>query len=424
MSNFLRGHKLVECIISSPDESQRRDFRLDVGDIDYYESIFDYSISMNMMVGNAKGLFSNLPVRSGCRVTIKITHPSGDLVFNTENDGLYLSTINANFSEPTRELFSIKLEGREVFTNQSTRIYKKYTGKISDIVQNILKNDLKTNKINQIDLTSNVYSFMGNYKKPFQTLVWLCPKSIPVIEENSKETGSAGYFFYETLNGYNFRSIDSLFSQIRNGELTKNQNVFVYTYTPTSTAFDSRNNFRIVSTPVWANQNDILSQMRNGMYRSKNIYFDINSRRYETVDYNIKDSIGNQIKTANPKTFIPLNLVDESSRYMFTALDTGTLSPDGDLTTPQNQAFYQAQSVARYYTLFSQTLTITVPLNNQLRAGNIIYCQFPKVSTSAGDYGKDPNSGYYLITRLRHNYGTVGDFTGLELVRDSYGEYT
>jgi hypothetical protein len=64
-------------------------------------------------------------------------------------------------------------------------------------------------KINQIDQTQNSYGFIGNRRKPFTILVWLASKGVP----KSSTDATAGYFFYQTQDGFNFRSIDGLITQ-------------------------------------------------------------------------------------------------------------------------------------------------------------------------------------------------------------------
>ena len=109
---------------------------------------------------------------------------------------------------------------------------------------------------------------------------------------------------------------------------------------------------------------------------------------------------------------------------MFCLTDSGVLSPKGDLDTPQKQAYYKSQSVARYASLFSQQVNITVPMNLELAAGDVIYCKFPKINMDKSDYGTDPSSGFYMIKSLSHKFSSDGDYTGMNLVRDSYSTLT
>jgi len=81
--------------------------------------------------------------------------------------------------------------------------------------------------------------------------------------------------------------------------------------------------------------------------------------------------------------------------------------------------FRQAQSTTRYSSLFSQVTKIIVPINLKLRAGEVIYLKLPEINTTRTT---GPQSGLYMISKLCHQFGGDKDYTGLELVRDSYQE--
>ena len=112
------------------------------------------------------------------------------------------------------ETFTLNLVSREAITNETVRVGKKFptSQKISDTVDDILKNYLKVDKINSIDETQNPYGFIGNMKKPFTILTWLASKSVSG-KSKTGEGSSAGYVFFETQDGFNFKSIDALMEQ-------------------------------------------------------------------------------------------------------------------------------------------------------------------------------------------------------------------
>ena len=80
-----------------------------------------------------------------------------------------------------------------------------------------------------------------------------------------------------------------------------------------------------------------------------------------------------------------------------------------------------AKSLARYNLLFTQSLNISIPMNVNMKVGDIIRCSFPRLN--AGDAkGQDQNlSGKYLIRALRHHIEANNNVTYLKLIRDSYG---
>ena len=76
----------------------------------------------------------------------------------------------------------------------------------------------------------------------------------------------------------------------------------------------------------------------------------------------------------------------------------------------------------RYNLLLTQLLSITVPCNTDLRAGDIITCQFPKVSRQDSERFDEETSGKYIIKELCHHFDPDRSFTSMKLVRDSFGD--
>jgi hypothetical protein len=87
--------------------------------------------------------------------------------------------------------------------------------KINETVRKILTDVLKTDRIGKIDETSNKYGFVGNLRKPFTTLIWLASKSVPVVSGDA----TAGFVFYQTRDGFQFRAIDNLIAQKTKGNI-------------------------------------------------------------------------------------------------------------------------------------------------------------------------------------------------------------
>ena len=74
----------------------------------------------------------------------------------------------------------------------------------------------------------------------------------------------------------------------------------------------------------------------------------------------------------------------------------------------------------RYNLLVTQLLSITVPCNTDLRAGDIITCQFPKISRQDTRFDEE-TTGKYIIKELCHHFDPDRSFTSMKLVRDSFG---
>jgi len=102
-------------------------------------------------------------------------------------------------------------------------------------------------------------------------------------------------------------------------------------------------------------------------------------------------------------------------------LDIGTIDKDVSEVLNADPALIHSQSMMRYNTLFTQILTMTIPLNTNLTAGNIINCEFPRIDVEKRKEPDQEQSGLYMIKKLTHFFDSSGSYTKLQLVRDTTG---
>lgn len=431
MASYL-NYKIQEFVIESLEKkSVSIDASGAVASIKYFEDLFSPAIFISVLIVNSDGLLSGIPIRGGERVRLKIYQPATDeYIFIDETKNPYYIYKVSSTSQSTREALLLELAPSEIFTNETSRVFKRYPEtegsieRISDSVGKILKDVLKTTKKNDIESSMNSYSFFGNSKKPFTVLTWLCPKAIPTNGSSSATSGTAGFLFYENKNGYNFKSVDGLITGLKYSSGDK-KNYVTYFYTESNdTPASSSENFKILGVPAFDKNVNVMENLRVGMYSSVNYFYDINTRVPSVYNYKLSESynIMNHASSSNNTPKIPQGLENYPSRLMVKITDSLVKnSIDGDPNkTPDNRIKYQSQSVARYNLAFSQTLNITVPLNLKLTVGDVIELNIGKITK--GTKEKDiEKSGLYLIKELAHSFDDNYGYTGLRLVRDSYG---
>ena len=220
-------YEIFEVESNHNDPAKRRvvDISQGVVAFTYFENIMSPTLTARVIVvntgggvsddeGNMVGVYNGLPFRGGERVIIKIASNSNnnqDLDFSQDTTKyFFVSSVSDVMVEAQKEIFTLNLISREAITNETVRVGKKFpvSQKISDSVEDIIKNYLKSDKINEIDETINPYGFIGNLKKPFSIITWLASKSVCESKDNS-----AGFLFFETIHGFNFKSIDKLIGQ-------------------------------------------------------------------------------------------------------------------------------------------------------------------------------------------------------------------
>ena len=421
-------------VIESVDRSRTVDIKAGVVSFNYYEDVFSPMKTAKILVANTgnvvegddgklQSIYNGLPLRGGERIIIKIAGNS------IENEGLeiedfYVGSITDVMIDEQREFFVLNLISREAITNETVRVGKRFPAsqKISDSVKDICKNYLSSDKLKDVDETQNPYGFIANMRKPFTILTMLASKSVP--GNISGKNATAGYFFFETQNGFSFKSIDKLISTKPFPEK--------YVYTPSIIdSNDPKNDFKILEFKTSKNQN-LLENLERGSYCSSRTFLNPLTFQYtpstqaifKLQDYSGKiENLGDDINVVLPALSDTDNrtLASVPSRYITGVLDIGTVDKDVSEVLNADPALIHSQSMMRYNTLFTQILTMTIPLNTNLTAGNIINCEFPRIDVEKRKEPDQEQSGLYMIKKLTHFFDSSGSYTKLQLVRDTTG---
>ena len=374
--------------------------------IDYYESLDSPTIALTVTFIDVDQVISREGITGGeyIDVTVKIGG-FDDFKLTSEKHKLMLNSVRNVITETNKQVATLEFITVESIINETARVNKKYAGNVTGTVKELLKTDTKgiqTSKNLESDEAANSYAFVGNLKRPLDTIQWLCPKT-------QSSTKNFGFLFFETLDGYNFKSIEKLLDQdsVR--------------YTHTDRPMEG--SFKIMQNNL--NQtNDIGMNLRLGMYANRTTYVDIENQNVDIVDFDIT-----QLDLKKPVKLLD-GIEKHPTRLMLRVNDYG-VSQKGSKkedTVPESElAVYQNKSYIRNNVLFSQSLQISIPINPDLRAGNVIDVRLPvkKGDGSSGESeqgnekSNDP-SGRYLISELRHLLGGGKSETQLTLIRDVF----
>ena len=447
-SSSLSGDIRQFDIFQAKDGGKSIDASGGVVDIKYYEDILSNSVSLSAVIvetgesddkklGNV-GILDGLPIRGGEPSHIVIAdHDKNVLTFKDDNK-LYVNRVRNVIAGTQKDAYSIDFTSREMLANEQCRVCKRYDGKISENIKKILTEatsadvGIKTKKEVTVDETAINYNFIGNDRKPFYVCTWLASKSIP--SQAGKVGGSAGYVFYETYDGYNFRSLDALAEQESKGNyLFSNTDDIPPEYTGKIISYDINKDI------------DLQNNLTIGAYANRTLFFDFYAYNYKVRNYSVDESGGSENnKGAGSKGKIVTlgsdeidSVADEFrlpvSRLMNKVLDVGTLPAgkdiDAQLKTWKESPFdptydstkTMVQSVMRYNQMFSIKINIMIAGDFRLRAGDLIRCEFPKLSTEPNTRPNKVSGGLYMIASLCHNITPRETYTSLTLVRDTFG---
>ena len=396
----------------------------------YYESLLSPYVTAHLTyidVGNGiKGtetdtqerfgtILRSLPVegRGDENISFKITNELGSLDFMRYP--LKIRSAKPISQDSTREVVSLSIVSDAALRNENTRIYEKYYNSISNSVSSILTNKLKvpSSRIN-VDETKNSLAFDGKSRRPFDAILFCAKQSIPL-------DGCPGFLFWENQSGFNFRSIDNIISS---GVSNKNLPVYRYYGVAKTGLTDQQNNFRILSSPSYSQNQDVLKALRGGIYRTKNVAWNNNNNQYEEL-YMTIDKAGLKTLGDKPKydaKFTANNAFTQTFKFY---IDSGNNEAGISSAINNNPLEHFAKAAIRYNLFATQVMNITVAANPSLKAGDVIECEFEKITLSNKSEGAadEHQSGKYVILHLCHSFTPTRSFTSLTLVRDTYGLY-
>ena len=419
--------------------------------INLYEDILKNAISGEILLQEAADLVGKGPIIGQEYLLLKISTPSfqseGDIIDFTKNVFVINSMENRISVGNNVNMYLLSFTTSELVKNQRTKINKVLSGTYSDIVENMLKT-LDCQKQIFIEPTSGVKRIVAPNVTPFSVIGMALKDSTSTFAENL----SPSYMFYETLKGYNFRTLSSMYSQpvsqtyttfIAGGlggdatSIGKNPQGVINI----ESALASILEYEIVEN------SDSLYNYTTGVYGSKLIVHNIYNKTFSEHTYNIFDNFDkeNHITSYHDKNQFPIfsavSIEKDGSRVSDFPAKTYLASiseyeTDTNNTTikgvepfaapsPQNSLQERASTLNQ----LDKGLLINIVThgNTSINAGDVVIIDLPKQQAyddPEDSDGKDRfYQGVFLVKKIKHEFAFYREgnkhVSRLTLVKDS-----
>ena len=405
-------------------------------ELNYIESIMNDTIKVNLSFVdtgasiNDKTVIEGLPLVGQEKVVLKFRDNNKNVLGDKPELVLYVNKITPAADKSQKSVVGLELVSKEYILNEKIRVTKRMDGKVSDHIRTILTSQdyLKTEKKVDIEDTINNFNFFGNNKKSFYTINWLSKKGVSA--KSQKLGDSAGYFFYETSEGFFFKSIDSLLDQ-------EPKTKMIYNETPDTRGSNIPEGYdQKILRFQKSNAVNVQEKLKMGSYSNRVVLFDPFTCFYE-VKTNDTDRTQDSLKkggkelslseSRNKEFDIPGNN-KEFSRTQYFLLDKGT-APTGNAdqqiekSGEENFEYGQIanQSMMRYNQLYAMRASITIAGNFSLHAGDAIFIDSPGLQKKNTADVDRRDGGLYIITDICHKIDGTGTYTQCNLARDSFG---
>jgi hypothetical protein len=338
-----------------------------------YEGVFDFFLSGEITIADTMDIITNFPIVGGETLTITLndtsTNTSKTLTFklykiardNGIQRGLMLNRI-----------LTLYFISPEALTNERTKISKKLSGTAETLVQSIITNNLSSIKtLTKETSTSGILDVYANFWKP--------SKAINFISKLSKSALYSDYVFFETLNGFAFKSLSSLMSE------DAIQNV------ATSNLLRSVTSTHIVKALKFDSYFDVLSDTSFGTLGTT--YY-----KPHLTDYSYT-------KTENTYSDAMANVVGLGKNLYY---DSTVEDNDSMIAVNHYDPNISAVRTTSIKTLENYKLKVRLTGDLDRGAGDIVQFDFPLFDNES--LSNDSFQGNYIILKIKHNIRSNGQY--------------
>ena len=437
-----------------------------VVELNVYESLYNHAITGSLVIVDTRNLIGNLPIQGTERLSFRLatklnTYSSADSIDFTEERGNPMHVYklaNREQVNDTTQSYTLHFCSREFLRNMRTKVSESFTGRMDEAVYSIFKRPeyLDSKKKLFFQKTRNQDKIVIPNVSPVDAIKLLAKRSLP---SNLKDTGGAGYLFYETTKGFHFRSFESL-CVTKNGEQVKAKQKFRYVQVPVDRfgheiIEDGKKldkimeGFRsVIQYKFLNNFHDVAVNTVLGTYGHTVITHNLYDKSYKKDKYHYHNSYNTTAHAdTDPKHAYKGGPAITDSPVDYDQVDGNIYKQKGVSDFAESRISLQATS---QYTHNEETgnfgidvvqdgkiegervslansaragtkLQMTVKGQSWLQPGDVIDFDILSVENKENSGGRlDPRqSGRYIITHIRHKVNSDQYFQILECIKDS-----
>jgi len=391
-------------------------------EISIYQSIFEPTIKAEMLINDNIGLFVNYPFTGEEIITFEYQQLSGIDVGKKETKKIKFIISGVRdivLDDRARAMmYIIDLKSLEFLQNTRKYVSHAYHDLAEDMAEKVyntyISEDTK-DKFKQVkpfikEESVKVRNLVIPNLRPFQAIQWLAKHAVAKDYENRFL-----YLFYEDLEAFNFVTIQKLISDAQKNKKDLEKNKYRYLSDieladgiAIEQKFSNDYQLRLITNVVNNKRFSSIEKIVGGYYQNELFEISLLQKSYNSTptefDVNSKPKYSLEQNPLNTKEYIEYvknkkDKTEYSNRIRYIINNYQDLD-DQDKTQPNFR--YKFGNATKYLFALNQIdLTITVPANMQLKAGEIIYCDLPETH-GFNIVEKDKYlTGLFIITEVK-----------------------
>ena len=435
------------------DKVDNKDISSMVIELNIYESIYNQALTGTVVITDAIDLISTLPLTGNERLAFKFHTPRGQIDASSETGHpfhIFKLTDRQQISEGIQS-YVLHFCSREMLRNMRTRVSSAKNGTLDQIASLIFQEPegLDSKKRLTVEPTRNSDKYTFPNMHPLDAITMLSKKAL------STNGQGAGYYFYETTQGYYFRSYENMVAI--SGKLARPpKEVYDYKVRNTKVGESSsdtiavrRNmleDIRAVESYQFINNYDTAFHQLTGTYGSNTITYDFYTKSFNETKFDYHAHYNDQLHTDSfkegtsqednerfPITPAPVDYdqksVGEYDKSRISVISNTRFVHNEDTgmygVAVESGGLLEAKRVSQDNMILNgTTLRLTVPGQCGLEAGDIIdfnlRSMLKQQRAIQNQDTRDPlYSGRYLIKKLRHRFHEGAYKCIMDCVKDS-----
>jgi hypothetical protein len=384
---------LIDVVLMSEDQQRAYSLISQAVTLDIYESIMSPVMWCEVTIADSMGLLQSFPILGEEYIKIVFQTPGWKGA-----PAEYLMRVNAVTNKQAtqnnkRITYTLQCCSSEMMTNVQRTVTLRETDTTANIIEKILKDELRTNKQIYIERTAGIEEILLTRVSPFSAIDFLRQRSVSPTYEAS------AFSFYENRKGYWFASIEKLFDygkkQVESGNHDK---IFFYDTSRKDSIEDMT--MRNILAYNQMQFGDSLTQVQSGALNNQVQNFDLITGDIQRVTYT--DNLGADRLQSTSDTSAGGHTTSFTRSHGKTTPKTRLITTRSD--RPETNIVDRLTRTSAFAQKIAQNITqIHIYGDSDIQVGDIIECRFPSGVDTDNDSGLSRlDSGSYLVAKVRH----------------------
>jgi hypothetical protein len=380
--------------------------------IQLFEDIFSPFMTGSLILRESLDLINLFPFAGEETLELEVSTPSLENGNIKSKFYIYKLTDRELLGEKS-VVYQLHFISQEAIVDMNKKVSRVFGDKPEAIIDYLIKDDingLQSKKTLVTTPSSKTIKFISNFWSPSKVIQYTTNGAV-------SNDDSPSYLFFENRDGFNFVTLENLYTNKVYQEFTYDK----YTRDNTPMGGDAKNvgqDYRRIDTISIPLGFDYIDRIKSGLFASKMISYDLTKKQYNVKPFNMFDHfVGskhlNEHNIASSKSIFRTN-----STFINYPRANSTFSGFGDATNYRNEQ----KRLSLLKAAEANKIQIVVPGRCDYTAGQKVNVKLYKVEplSNPGEDNLDKMfSGNYIVAAVNHYINRERHECNMELIKDS-----